>query len=191
MKKSSKYFITLMLTIGFIFFGKGIYIQAKAILAQYLIESSWKETLETKQYQKPWSWADTTIVLKMEIPKLQKDLYVLEGDSGSSLAFAPGHSQMSKLPGENGTILISAHRDTHFEPLQYLNLEDKIVLYDKNNTKYFYRIINKKIIDVNHDTIPIKMGKEELILVTCWPFDAIIAGGTKRYLIIGEKIESI
>ena len=39
MKKSSKYFIALMLTIGFIFFGKGIYIQAKAILAQYVITS--------------------------------------------------------------------------------------------------------------------------------------------------------
>lgn len=195
MKKSNKnksktrkllIFILIVTGLGFLF--NSFYIQGKAIVAQYLIANAWEKTVETKVYNKPWPWADISPVLKMYVPKLDEKLYILDGDSGAALAFAPGHAKLSFLPGQNGTVMLSAHRDTHFSFLQKMNIEDEISLYDKNNTRHRYRITRTKIIDSNKDKVGIYLGKEELVLVTCWPFDAIRAGGSERYVVYAQRV---
>src|SRR6478609_5123012 len=73
--------------------GSGLWIAAKARLAQHLIEQAWQQTLgEPGHAHKPWSWADTWPVLHLQT--LQRDgwhdSYVLQSASGESLAFGPG-----------------------------------------------------------------------------------------------------
>jgi len=92
------------------------------------------------------------------------------------------------MPGQNGTILISAHRDTHFLFLKDVKINDEIILYDMDKNKHKYRINDTRIIDVQYDKIPILKGLEELVLVTCWPFDALSSGGAKRYVVNAKKI---
>ena len=41
--------------------------------------------------------------------------------------------------------------------------------------------------DSRRDVIPIEGDREELILVTCFPFDAIKAGGPLRYVVWAER----
>ena len=191
MKKFSKLkkliiFSFIVTGIGFLF--NSFYIQGKALVAQVLIKNAWEKTIETKVLYKPWPWADTTTVLKMYVPKFQESIYILENDSGHSLAFGPGHSKKSFMPGENGTILISAHRDTHFEFLKDMNINDEIVLYDTTNKEHRYKITHTKVIDTKTDKLGIYTGTEELVLVTCWPFDAVRAGGSKRYIVYTQKL---
>jgi len=179
-------FSLIITAFGFLF--NSFYIQGKAILAQHLIKDSWEKSVETKVLHKPWPWADTKTVLKMYVPKFQESIYILENDSGESLAFGPGHSKGSFMPGQNGTIMLSAHRDTHFEFLKDMNIDDEIVLYDITNQEHRYKITHTKIIDTKTDKLGIYMGNEELVLVTCWPFDTLIAGGSERYVVYTQKL---
>jgi len=179
--KRSIFGLIFLLGIGLLF--KGTYIQAKAILAQYLIEESWQETLETKEPTSPWSWSDTHPILKMSVPSLNKELFVLEGDSGSTLAFGPGHASKSFLPKDNGTVMISAHKDTHFRFLKDLKVGEKIVIQDENNDSYTYKMASAKVIDADKNNIPIYNGIDELVLVTCYPFDVMRTGGNQRYVV--------
>ena len=99
---------------------EGMWIHAKARLAQVLIESAWQASIMDKQPHKPWPWADTWPVARLTMNKEER--FILEGAQGNSLAFAPGHLQGSVLPGQTGISIIGGHRDTHFEFLEYVKI---------------------------------------------------------------------
>ncbi|GGZ78918.1 hypothetical protein GCM10011274_41140 [Paraglaciecola chathamensis] len=141
---------------------------AKAQLAQVLITHAWQssvqaaeintllpnadQTFKEKSFKtKPWPWADTYPVAKIQFysgptsrfgsqrqarqqelagtrqKKLAaQPLYVLAGASGRTMAFGPGHMSATPLPLEGGNSVITGHRDTHFAALQHLNQGDLI-----------------------------------------------------------------
>ena len=70
---------------------RGAYIHAKASLAQALIRRAWGQSSMKGGPQKPWPWADTTPVARLAAPLYRIDLIVLDGGSGRTLAFGPGH----------------------------------------------------------------------------------------------------
>src|SRR5215217_9242655 len=71
-----------LLLAGLLLFGQGLWIQAKAVLAQILLERAFAQTLATGQAVKPWPWADTWPVARLEAPRLGKSAIVLHGSSG-------------------------------------------------------------------------------------------------------------
>ena len=170
---------------GFWFIGQGSYIHAKAVFAQYLLETAWTETLKGQKEVKPWPWADTWPIARLSAPAYGISHIVLAGASGSSLAFGPGHLFSSSKPGEKGNIIISGHRDTHFAFLKDVKKGDHIEL-QSNKKISAYQITNIQIIDKTKvDNIPVD-SKHKLILITCYPFDAIQAGGPLRYMVTAE-----
>ncbi len=53
----------------------GLWIDAKALLAQRLISVAWERTLIAGEAGvKPWPWADTWPVARLQVPRLQQDL---------------------------------------------------------------------------------------------------------------------
>ena len=64
----------------------------------------------------------------MKIPRLDAELYVVEGDGPRELRRGPGHLAGTALPGENGNCVIAGHRDTHFRVLKDIREGDDIVL---------------------------------------------------------------
>ena len=48
--------------------GSGLWIQAKAELAQVLLERAWEKTLAGEARARPWPWADTWPVARLRIP---------------------------------------------------------------------------------------------------------------------------
>ena len=111
----------LLLVLGAWQLSDGLYIQAKAWLAQELIERAWTRTLAGEQRAKPWPWADTWPVARLVVPRLGVERYVLEGAYGASLAFGPGHASFTPKPGEAGNSMIGGHRDTHLAFLGQLD----------------------------------------------------------------------
>ena len=96
------------------------YLLAKATLAQQLIGNAWQQSIDSPASQshqkiKPWPWADTHPVARLRINTLALDTWVLNGASGTSLAFGPGLNEGSSPIGDNGLVMIGAHRDTHFK----------------------------------------------------------------------------
>ena len=104
----------LLAVIGLILFGQGAYIHAKALVAQVLLERAFEKTIATGHETKPWSWADTWPVARIEVKRLHASTIVLAGSSGQALAFGPGHVERTPEAGERGVAVYSAHRDTHF-----------------------------------------------------------------------------
>jgi len=161
---------------------QGSYIHAKAWLAQTLLEDAWSK-IEHGEYQsKPWPWADTWPVARLRVPRLKIDLLVLAGDSGRTLAFGPGHSYASARPGEIGNSVISAHRDTHFAFLNNLQKDDEIIIESVNSTKT-YKVHTTQVVHSDRASFIDDETRANLHLVTCYPFDSIISGGTDRYIV--------
>ena len=183
-----KKLVFLLTAIGFSIFAYGAYIPAKAVLAQYLINDAWNDSIRTGEIHKPWEWADMYPVMRLSSQKHNKDLIVLSGDKGNSLAFAPGHNINSYKPNKGGTTVISAHRDTHFEFLQDVSVSDVFELTDRNNKAASYRVSDIKIIDATKQDITIHSDQDELKLITCYPFDALVARGPLRYVVTAKMI---
>lgn len=163
----------------------GSYLLAKAHLAQRLIERSWNT--EAKH---PWPWADTAPVAKLQIPALGLDSYVLDGATGATLAFGPGMVSGSAQPGSTGITMIAAHRDTHFESLQHIATGDIIKIQDPNKQWFHYRVTAIRIADSRTETVRSTVFEPLLLLVTCYPFDALIPGGPLRYVVEAEQIKN-
>ncbi len=180
--------VLLLGTIGLSLFAYGAYIPIKAEIAQMLINGAWNDTIARGEEYKPWSWADMHPVMKLSSEKHDQSFIVLSGDQGNSLAFGPGHNYNSYKPGDGGTVVISGHRDTHFEFLEDVSLDDVFEVTDRNNNTTSYVVNDIKIIDSDQQDITVYDDQAEIKLITCYPFDAPIAGGPLRYIVTAKLI---
>ncbi len=167
--------------------GSASYIHAKAILAQVLLETAWDKTVHGQQEVKPWPWADTWPISRLDVPGLGIDRIVLAGASGSSLAFGPGHLFGSSLPGQQGNTVIAGHRDTHFRFLQDIQRGDLIQMQSLTGEIIQYEVTETIITDEKETEYIANTSENTLTLITCYPFNAIRPGGPLRYLVIAKQ----
>ena len=187
--KIAQWCILLAALFGLWQIGQGLYIYAKAQLAQWLITQAWQNSLRDQTPIKPWAWADTWPVARINVPRLGIDWVVLAGDSGRTLAFGPGHRFGTALPGQPGTSVISGHRDTHFQFLRELKPGDKISVQMQNGHQQIYQIQRAFITHENRLRLATNdKAQPSLALVTCYPFDALRAGGPLRYVAVAEAL---
>ena len=158
-------------------------IQLKAWLAPVLIERAWEATLDKGTPVKPWPWADTWPVARLTVPNLERELFVLAGDSGNALAFGPGHSSASAALGSSGLSVIGGHRDTHFAFLRELQPAEPLHLQLPDGRRRHYRVVALRIANAERERLHATGGAERLLLVTCYPFDTIRPGGPLRYVV--------
>ena len=157
-------------------------IRSKAELAQVLIEKAWTSSLENGEPVRPWPWADTWPVARLSIPARQVDLHVLHGARGNALAFGPGYEVASATPGESGLVVIAGHRDTHFSFIGELAINDRLSLQARDGRWRHYRVSSLEVVDSESSQPPGAKARDGLLLVTCYPLDAIRPGGPLRYL---------
>jgi sortase A len=155
------------------------WIPLKAELAQWLIERSWRQALAGGPAQPPWPWADTTPVAVLHAPGHGVRLLVLGGNSGRNLAFGP-----VRVDGTDGgrDVVISGHRDTHFRFLRDLRHGDRLRLTGRGGSRDFV-VRELEVVDSRAQEIVIDPAIERLSLVTCYPFDSLLAGGPLRYVV--------
>ena len=178
----------LILSVGLCFLVSGSWIQIKAVVAQALLERSWEQTKNHGNPVQPWPWADHWPVAQLKFHKSKKEFIVLSGDSGSSLAFAPGWNTKSAKPGEQGVTVISGHRDTHFEILKDIEIGDSIDVVTPQGETVNYKVKTIEFVDSRVATINTEQSGQVLVLVTCFPFDAVVAGGPLRYVVTAEGV---
>lgn len=181
--------LVCLLTIGLWQLGEGSWIYAKAGLAQHLLQRAWSRTLAGETKSKPWPWADTWPVARLIVPSQHIDQIVLEGAYGRTLAFGPGHVESAWPISSSGTIILTGHRDTHFSFLQQLEQSDVIELDTTTGIRRRYRVEETRIADSRSASIGIQQGQPRLVLVTCYPFDAIQAGGPLRYVVTALPVD--
>ena len=75
--------------------GSAALIHAKALLAPMLIERAWEKSLAEHATIKPWPWADTWPVAKLEVPSMDITQYVLDGANGGTGPDDPRHLRVN------------------------------------------------------------------------------------------------
>lgn len=167
---------------------QGLWMHAKASLAQLLLERAFTETVATGADTKPWSWADTWPIARIEVPRLKANAIVLHGSSGQALAFGPGHLENTPHAGSPGTAVYSAHRDTHFRFLKDVVAGDEIVVTLRTGDTHRFRVTHTTVVQWDRSGIDPFADGRNLVLATCWPLDAKFPG-PMRYLVHAERMD--
>jgi sortase A len=122
------------------------------------------------------------------VKRLHARAIVLSGSSGQALAFGPGHVELTPNAGERGVAVYSAHRDTHFAFLKNVVLGDEIDIVRNDGRTFRYRADATSVARFDASGIDPLAGGHQLVLSTCWPFDALTPG-PDRYLLHATMIE--
>ena len=158
---------------------------AKAIAGQWLLERAWTKARDGRP-ARPWPWADTRPLARLTVPAVGGDVLVLEGASGRTLAWGPGHLDASAPLGSGGHAVVSAHRDTHFRFLRDIAIGDDIVVELPDGARRHFSVRRAYVADARTLELPRTTPVPTLTLVTCWPFDAVVPGGPGRYVVVAE-----
>lgn len=175
----------LLLATGILQGVRGGWIHVKAGLAQVLLHRSWERTQASGVEEKPWPWADTWPVARLTLPGSGEHI-VLAGATGRNLAFAPGHLDGSSEPGGDGTCVIAGHRDTHFSDLDRLAKGQIVGLEDESGRSHGYRVVTTAVVEERDTWVVTDNDGPTLVLVTCWPLDSPLSGGSQRYVVWAE-----
>ena len=178
----------LCLGLSLFLFGQSAWIFAKAQVAQVLLERAFAHAIVTGEPVKAWNWADTWPVARIEIFRIQASAIVLHGGSDEALAFGPALLDETSRIGERGTAVVSAHRDTHFAFLKDVVVGDLITITRDDGLVFTYRVTGTSIVDWNKSGIDRHASGFNLVLATCYPFDAITRG-SERYLVHAELVK--
>lgn len=186
MRRGRVLLATLLLLAGAASTAQAGWIWAKALVAQHLMRAAWQKTLDGEERVRPWPWADTFPVARLVAPRHGVDLVVLDGVSGRSLAFGPGHLNGSAAPGSAGNTVLAGHRDTHFRFLASLAPGEELRLETPAGELRSYRVRTARVVDENDPAATDPAGPSRLTLVTCFPFDTVVPGGPLRYVVTAE-----
>lgn len=159
------------------------WIELKPVLAQVLLQRAWAESGYGTTRVTPWPSADMEPIARLRVARLDRDLIVLDNDSGQALAFAPGWDPASARPGSPGLTIISAHRDTQFNFLREILRGDRIELASGSGVRVF-AVASIQVIDSRLSQPALGSHGDALMLVTCYPFNAIVPGEPLRFVVV-------
>jgi sortase A len=186
-RRSLPYWIAgLLLAVAAWQFGSGVSIHAKATLGQVLMERAWARVQAGEAQARPWPWADTWPVARLSAPAHDREMIVLAGADGRTMAWGPGHLHGTAALGEAGLAILGGHRDTHFRFLEDLAPGDILRVETAEGASLAYRVTGESVVHHREAAFAAAPGRRRLALVTCWPFDAIAPGGPLRYVVEAE-----
>ncbi|HXS93103.1 MAG TPA: class D sortase [Candidatus Limnocylindrales bacterium] len=126
---------------------------------------------------------------KLSIPRLDTQLYVVEGDGEKQLRRGPGHLSGSAMPGADGNCIIAGHRDTHFRILKDIRKGDDIVLETRAG-EFLYRVTAMSVVSPKN-TKPLQPSRDaRLNLITCYPF-YYVGSAPRRFVVQAELVGSV
>jgi sortase A len=183
--RGTKFFLFSTFLVGAAFLADGLWIKGKGMVAQVMLDRAFISP--SKSGGKPWGWADISPIARVSAPRLNQSNIVLNNTNGEALAFGPGHMIDTPLPGERGTSVLSAHRDTHFRWIGKLKKGDDVFVERKDGKKLRYVIRRAWVAKANMPGINADSEEFLIALTTCWPLD-----GTKRsnwrYIVEGVEV---
>ena len=106
---------------------------------------------------------------------------IIHGDGSLELKRGIGHYAGSTLPGENGNVVLSAHRDTVFRPLEGIEVGDEVEV-ETDYGLYKYKVANIRITDPNDSTVTMPTDNEKLTMYTCYPFN-YVGSAPNRFIV--------
>lgn len=160
-----------LLGVGIVFGGYGLAIPVKNALAQVLVQRAWAAAPRDGLAPRPWPWADTRPVARIEAPKQHAHVIVLDGGLAGRSAFCPSHVGGTALPGMSGHSVVAAHDGDDFAFLQFVTVGQELWIDRPGESRAIYLIVDVRILDVARESVVVDDSMDALTLVTCYPFD--------------------
>jgi len=176
------------LLLSVVFGVSGFWLKAKASVGQVLLESAFNRSVGTGVNAKAWPWADTWPVAKLNLRNTTHSHIVLEGITGEAMAFGPGRIPASSSTAASGAIVVGGHRDSH---LEFLKEVDNGAIFDIttiDGETQAYKVMDRFVADSEQDTLMVPTDMHALILITCYPFNALQTGGALRYVVVAMPV---
>jgi sortase A len=126
-------------------------------------------------------------IIRLQIPKIDLDAYVLEGSGRKQLKLGVGRITTSALPGENGNAVVTAHRDTFFRHIVELKKGDEIIVR-RNGERLVFQMTGNKIVKPSEVSVLAPTPDPTLTLITCYPTYYI--GPAPERLIVTSRLVS-
>jgi sortase A len=83
--------------------------------------------------------------------------------------------------------VVSGHRDTHFKILKDIAIGDSIEVVTALGETVHYQVKTIEVVDSRVASIKTERSGQVLVLVTCYPFDSVMAGGPLRYVVTASS----
>jgi sortase A len=110
--------------------------------------------------------------IRLQIPKINQDVPVVEGDGWEQLKKGVGHHIHSANPGETGNVVLSAHNDIHgeiFRDLDQLDEGDLIILFSERQS-YTYVVDDVLIVEPTQVEFLETTSTPTTTLISCYPY---------------------
>lgn len=121
------------------------------------------------------------------IPRLDRELPIVEGTDEEDLEHGVGHYSDTGYPGENRQILLSGHRDTVFRNFGELEHGDEFHIKMENGL-FIYKFKDHEIVSADDTTvIDLDRKDEYLTISTCYPF-SYIGSAPDRFVIYAYPV---
>ena len=128
-------------------------------------------------------------IARLEIPRLDLEIVVVNGTDSGTLRRGPGRHLDSSMPGEGRLVYIAGHRTTFGAPFSHidsLRRGDRVFL-ELPYASIEYRVIEERIVDQYELSVLRSRGREELVLQACHPrFFA-----SQRYLVYAHPVHVV
>jgi len=123
---------------------------------------------------------------QIEISTIGLKAMILEGTDARTLRRAVGHIPGTPLPGQQGNVAITGHRDTFFRPLRNIRKDDEIRLTTLNGS-YRYWVDSARVVESDNTEVLNHSDDAILTLVTCYPF-YYVGPAPKRFIVRAHRI---
>lgn len=123
---------------------------------------------------------------RIEISAIGLTAMIQEGTDARTLRRAVGHIPGTPLPGQQGNVVITGHRDTFFRPLRNIRKDDEITLTTLNGS-YRYRVDSTEVVEPENTEALADSNDAVLTLVTCYPF-YFIGPAPRRFIVRAHMI---
>jgi sortase A len=130
--------------------------------------------------------ANLSVIGEITIPTVALSAIVVQGDSPAVLQRAVGHLRETALPGERGNIVLAAHRDTFFRPLERVRVGDAIRLRTLAG-EFVYLVEWTAVVRPNDVHVIAPTDHDTLTLITCFPF-SFIGAAPERFVVRARAV---
>jgi sortase A len=123
---------------------------------------------------------------RIEISSIGLAAMIAEGTDRRTLQRAVGHIPGTPLPGQQGNVVITGHRDTFFRGLRNIHKDDEITLTTLHGS-YRYRVDSTQVVEPEDIAVLDHSDDAILTLVTCYPF-YFVGPAPKRFVVRAHRI---
>jgi len=125
--------------------------------------------------------AEGDLVGRLEIPRLNLSVMVMEGIGKKTLMLGAGHIPATSYPGLPGNSGIAAHRDTFFRKIRHIQ-ENDVIRFTSPHGVLTYRVKTTSIVKPTDVHVLNPTPQETMTLVTCYPF-FYVGSAPKRFVV--------